>query len=417
MAANTGALAGRTIFITGASRGIGKAIALKCARDGANIVIAAKTAEPHPKLPGTIFSAAKEIEEAGGKALPCVVDIRDEKAVNTAVEQAASTFGGIDVLVNNASAISLTGTEATDMKKYDLMNGINARGTYLCSRACLPFLKKGTNAHILNISPPLNMKPRWFQNHVAYTMAKYGMSMCALGMAEEFKPHKIAVNALWPRTAIYTAAMEMIGGGAGIKDDCRKVDIMSDAAYIILSKSTDHTGNFYIDDDVLKESGVTDLSQYAFKKDAKLLVDFFLDDFGTALSNESEAPVSQSSEPASSSSGGANSEVGKTFEVVKSLLNDDLVSKVQGVYQFDIKGKEEGKWWLDLKNGSGSIGQGDCPGDSGVTLTLKSDDFVKMFRGKLKPTMAFMSGKLKIKGDMALAMKLEKLMKQLPSKL
>lgn len=416
MAVNTGALAGRTIFITGASRGIGKAIALKCAKDGANIVVAAKTAEPHPKLPGTIYTAAKEIEEAGGKALPCVVDIRDENAVNTAVEQAASTFGGIDILVNNASAISLTGTEATDMKKYDLMNGINARGTYLCSRACLPFLKKGSNAHILNISPPLNMKPRWFQNHVAYTMAKYGMSMCALGMSEEFRSLKIAVNALWPRTAIYTAAMEMLGGGAGVKDDCRKVDIMSDAAYVILSKPTDYTGNFCIDDDVLKENGITDFSQYAFKKDAKLLVDFFLDDFGSTLDNSKEIPVGDIPNP-SVSSGGATTDVGRTFDAVKGLLTEDVVKSVQGVYQFDIKGKEASQWYLDLKNGSGSVGEGTSPNEAGVTLTLKSDDFLKMFQGKLKPTMAFMSGKLKIKGDMALAMKLDKIMKQIPSKL
>lgn len=265
------------------------------------------------------------------------------------------------------------------MKKYDLMNGINARGTYLCSRACLPFLKKGNNAHILNISPPLNMKPRWFQNHVAYTMAKYGMSMCALGMAEEFKSLKIAVNALWPRTAIYTAAMEMLGGGAGIKDDCRKVEIMSDAAYVVLTKPTDYTGNFCIDDEVLKEHGITDFDQYAFNKDAKLLVDFFLDDFGTTLNSTQEIPVADAPNP-SVSSGGATSEVGKTFEVVKGLLTTDVVNSVQGIYQFDIKGKEAGQWWLDLKNETGSVGEGVSPKQAGVTLTMKSDDFVKMFQ-------------------------------------
>ncbi|KAG5330129.1 HSDL2 protein, partial [Acromyrmex heyeri] len=195
-------LAGRTIFITGASRGIGKSIALKAAKDGANIVIAAKTAEPHPKLPGTIYTAASEIEAAGGKALPCIVDVRDEKQVIDAVENAVAKFGGIDVVVNNASAISLTGTLATEMKRYDLMNNINARGTFLVSRVCIPYLKKSTNPHIINISPPLNMKPIWFQNHVAYTMAKYGMSMCVLGMAEEFKPDGITVNAVWPKTGI-----------------------------------------------------------------------------------------------------------------------------------------------------------------------------------------------------------------------
>ncbi|XP_065894253.1 hydroxysteroid dehydrogenase-like protein 2 [Dysidea avara] len=197
---NTGALAGCTLFITGASRGIGKAIAIKAARDGANVVIAAKTADPHPKLPGTIYTAAKEVEDAGGKCLPCVVDIRFEDQVSRAVEQAVEKFGGIDVLVNNASAISITGTVSTEMKRYDLMMGINARGTFLTSKLCIPYLKKGRNPHILNISPPLNMKPRWFRDHCAYTMAKYGMSMCVLGMSEELKPDGIAVNALWPRT-------------------------------------------------------------------------------------------------------------------------------------------------------------------------------------------------------------------------
>merc|ERR1712168_83123 len=248
---NTGKLAGYTIFITGASRGIGKAIGLKAAKDGANIVIAAKTAQAHPKLPGTIYTAAKEIEDAGGKCLPCVVDIRDEANVNEAVEEAVKTFGGIDMLINNASAISLTGTLATPMKKYDLMNQVNARGTYLCSRACLPHLlnskKSGKQPHILNISPPLSMKPIWFKNHTAYTIAKYGMSMCVLGMSAELQDSGIAVNALWPKTAIITAAMEMLGGGSdGVAAQCRTPDIMADAAYAILTKPAEFTGNFVI---------------------------------------------------------------------------------------------------------------------------------------------------------------------------
>jgi len=217
MIPNLGKLAGRTVFITGASRGIGKAIALKCARDGANVVIAAKTVIPHPKLPGTIYSAAKELEDAGGKSLACEVDIRDEEQVKRAVEQAVAKFGGIDILVNNASAIQLTGTEQTPMKRFDLMLGVNLRGTFLCSKYCIPHLKKSKNGHILNISPPLSMDPKWFKNHVAYTMAKYGMSMCALGMAEELRSEGIAVNTLWPRTAIYTAAMDLLGGGGDIK--------------------------------------------------------------------------------------------------------------------------------------------------------------------------------------------------------
>ncbi|XP_011207527.2 hydroxysteroid dehydrogenase-like protein 2 [Bactrocera dorsalis] len=277
---NVGALRGKTLFITGASRGIGKAIALKAARDGANIIVAAKTADPHPKLPGTIYTAAEEIEKAGGKALACVVDVRDEAQVRAAVQQAVAKFGGIDILVNNASAISLTSTLKTDMKRYDLMNGINARGTFLVSKECLPYLLKSNHAHILNISPPLTLTPRWFASNVAYTMAKYGMSMCVLGMAEEFKERGVAVNALWPRTTVHTAAIEMLRGPEGAIYS-RKPDIMADAAYVILShKPSKHTGNFYIDDEVLSEVGVKDFTQYAcYPVNAdKLELDGFLPD-------------------------------------------------------------------------------------------------------------------------------------------
>jgi citronellol/citronellal dehydrogenase len=269
-------LAKQTLFITGASRGIGKAIALRAARDGANVVIAAKTAEPHPKLPGTIFTAAAEIEAAGGKALPLMVDVRNEDEVLAAVAKAVEAFGGIDVLVNNASAISLTGTLTTPMKRYDLMHQINLRGTYLCSQACLPQLLKASNPHVLNLSPPLNMNPRWFRNHVAYTMAKYGMSMCVLGMAEEFRG-KVAFNALWPRTAIATAAIEMLGGEAMMKRS-RTPEIMADAAHAILVRPhAECTGNFFIDDEVLTEEGVTDLRQYAVDPEIEPMLDFFLD--------------------------------------------------------------------------------------------------------------------------------------------
>ncbi|MBX7165077.1 MAG: NAD(P)-dependent oxidoreductase [Pirellulales bacterium] len=270
-------LAGKTLFITGASRGIGLSIALRAARDGANIVIAAKTSEPHPKLPGTIYTAANEVEAAGGKAFPLVVDIRNEDQVYTAVEQAVGRFGGIDILVNNASAISLTGTLETPMKRYDLMHQINTRGTYVCSQACIPHLKKAANAHILNNSPPLNMHPRWFKNHVAYTMAKYGMSMCVLGMSAELADAGIAVNAIWPRTAIATAAMKMLGGDAAM-NQCRKPEIMADAAYAILtSDSRKCTGNFFIDEDLLRERGVKDFEQYAVVPGHELMPDFFLD--------------------------------------------------------------------------------------------------------------------------------------------
>ncbi|WP_163990975.1 SDR family oxidoreductase [Pyxidicoccus caerfyrddinensis] len=270
-------LKGKTLFITGASRGIGKAIALRAARDGANIVIAAKTTEPHPKLPGTIYTAAEEIEKAGGKALPCMVDIRDEQQIAAAVAKAVETFGGIDILVNNASAISLTGTLETPMKRYDLMHGINTRGTFACSQACIPHLKKSSNPHILNNSPPLNMEARWFGPHVAYTMAKFGMSMCVLGMAEEFKSDGIAVNAIWPRTVIATAAVQNLLGGDETIAGSRSPDIMADAAYAILTKpSREFTGNFCIDEEVLRGVGVTDFSKYQMVPGAELFPDYFI---------------------------------------------------------------------------------------------------------------------------------------------
>ena len=270
-------LRGKTLFITGASRGIGKAIALRAARDGANVVVAAKTTETHAKLPGTIHSAAEEIEKAGGKALACVVDVRDEAQIAAAVAEAVRVFGGIDILVNNASAISLTGTLETPMKRYDLMHQVNTRGTFACSQACIPYLAKATNPHILNLSPPLNMETRWFAPHVAYTMAKFGMSMCVLGMSEELRAKRIAVNALWPRTAIATAAVKNLLGGDEAIAGCRTVEIMADAAHVILTRSsTEHTGQFYVDDDVLRSVGITDLSKYAVTPGAPLVPDFFV---------------------------------------------------------------------------------------------------------------------------------------------
>ena len=273
-------LQGKTLFISGASRGIGLAIALRAARDGANVVVAAKTTDPKPKLPGTIHSAAQEIEAAGGRALPLAVDIREEEAVLAAVAKAVETFGGIDILVNNASAISLTDTEHTPMKRYDLMNGVNARGTYLCTQACLPELKKsaaaGRNPHVLNMSPPLSMKQHWFAPHTAYTMAKYGMSMCTLGHSGEFKKYGIAVNSLWPRTAIATAALQMIPGAD--LNLCRKPEILADAAWFILTSPSSNSGNFFIDDELLAAHGVTDLDRYAVKPGTRNFIpDFFVD--------------------------------------------------------------------------------------------------------------------------------------------
>lgn len=270
-------LQGRTIFITGGSRGIGKAIALRAAKDGANIVIAAKTAEPHPKLPGTIYTAAAEVEAAGGKALACVVDIRQEELVEAAVQKTIETFGGIDILINNASAIQLTGTLQTPMKRYDLMHSVNVRGTYLTSQKCLPHLLKSENPHILNLSPPLNMEEKWFKNHVAYTMAKYGMSMCVLGMAGEFRKKGVGVNALWPRTTIATAAIKNIVGGEEMMKRSRTPEIMADAAHWILTQDAKEcTGNFFIDEDLLRESGVTDFENYSVVPGAELFPDFFI---------------------------------------------------------------------------------------------------------------------------------------------
>lgn len=274
-------LQGKRVFITGGSRGIGLAIALRAAKDGASIAIAAKTADPNPKLPGTIFSAAQEIRDAGGEALPIQCDIRDENQIESAIRQAAQEFGGIDILINNASAINLTKTEVTPAKRFDLMFDVNVRGTFLTSQSAIPYLrdsaKAGRNPHILNLAPPLSMKAKWFKNHVAYTMAKYGMSMCVLGMSEEFKRDGIAVNALWPRTAIDTAALAMIPGIDTAA--CRTPEILADAAYIILNRpAAESTGNFYVDDEVLASEGITDLDKYAVVPGTKdFLLDFFLD--------------------------------------------------------------------------------------------------------------------------------------------
>ena len=277
----TGDLSGKKIFITGGSRGIGLAIALRAARDGASIAIAAKTSDPNPKLPGTIHSAAEEIRGAGGKALPIQCDLRDENQIAAAVAQTAEEFGGIDVLINNASAINLTPTEATPAKRFDLMFDVNVRGTFLASQAAIPHLRAsaeaGRNPHILTLSPPLSMKAKWFQHHVAYTMAKYGMSMCVLGMSEEFRKTGIAINALWPRTAIDTAALQMIPGIDTAA--CRTPEILADAAYVILNRpSKETTGNFFVDDEVLASVGVTELDKYSVVPGTKdFLLDFFLD--------------------------------------------------------------------------------------------------------------------------------------------
>lgn len=407
-------LAGRTVFITGASRGIGKAIALKVARDGANVVVAAKTAEPHAKLEGTIYTTCEEVEAAGGKGLPCIVDVRDEGQVRSAVAAAVEKFGGIDILVNNASAISLTPTESTDMKRYDLMHNVNTRGTFLVSKECLPYLKKSSHAHILNLSPPLNMAPHWFKNHVAYTMAKYGMSMCVLGMHEEFREYNIGVNALWPRTAIYTAAMEMLAGKESAKYN-RKTEIMSDAAYAILIKEPKNTtGNFFIDDEVLSQEGITDLDQYcvdpAYKD--RLMPDFFVDN--KPIIAPSDGSPSLANAGTKAKSGG---KIPTVFKAIEANLSAEVVQRTQASFQFEVTGEEAGKWYIDLKSGTGKCGQGALPTSPDATLVMDTNDFFDMFTGKVKPATAFMMGKLKIQGNMQKALKLDKLMSSLKSKL
>ncbi|XP_045514728.1 hydroxysteroid dehydrogenase-like protein 2 isoform X1 [Pieris brassicae] len=427
LVANTGKLAGRTLFITGASRGIGKAIALKAAKDGANVVIAAKTAEPHPKLPGTIYTAAEEIEALGGKALPCIVDVRDEAQIQKAIDEAVKKFNGIDILINNASAISLTGTAQTDMKRYDLMHNINTRGTFLASKLCLPLLKESNHAHILNLSPPLNMNPYWFSIHVAYTMAKYGMSMCVLGMSEEFRPLNIGVNALWPRTGIATAAIEMLTGDVSTS---RKPDIVSDAAYFMLCKDPKtYTGNFAIDEDIVREAGVKDLTPYACdpKKADNLLLDGFLDEeeaiaahratVTTSAMGRQQYHTSATRYDQSKGDSGAGGQIPALFETIGKSITPELVKKTQAVYQFNVKGKEAGVWHIDLKNEPGACGSGEPSSGADATLTMDGKHFAEMFSGKLKPTTAFMMGKLKISGDLPKAMKLEKLMKSLKTKM
>ncbi|XP_008574583.1 PREDICTED: hydroxysteroid dehydrogenase-like protein 2, partial [Galeopterus variegatus] len=328
-------------FITGASRGIGKAIALKAAKDGANIVIAAKTTHAHPKLPGTIYTAAEEIEAAGGKALPCVVDVRDEQQISNAVEKAVKKFG-------------------------------------------------------------------------AYTIAKYGMSMCVLGMAEEFKG-EIAVNALWPKTAIHTAAMDMLGG-SGVESQCRKVDIIADAAYSIFKKPKSFTGNFIIDENILKEEGIKNFDVYAVKPGHPLIPDFFLDEHPDTVMKKVEPHEFKEEKPQPQPKPRSGA-VEETFRIVKDSLSEDIVKATQAVYQFELSGEDGGTWFLDLKNKGGNVGSGEPSYQADVVMSMSTDDFVKMFSGKLKPTMAFMSGRLTIKGNMALAIKLEKLMNQMNAKL
>jgi putative sterol carrier protein len=362
-----------------------------------------------------------------------VVDVRDEKSVITAVEAAVKEFGGIDIVINNASAISLTKTPDTEMKRYDLMHQINGRGTFLLSKACIPYLKLGQNPHILNLSPPINLNARWFGNNLAYTMSKYNMSMVALGLSEELRGDGIAANALWPKTAIFTAAMEMLGGGSGIKGQCRRPEIMADAAYAILIRdSLKYTGNFVIDEDILKEEGVTDFDQYAYEPGTELMPDFFLDEgcqnsvhasqyviAGVTGGSPAAAASSASAgaAPAAASEGAAadGSPVGEIMNSIQSKLTPELVKSINAIFQFDVK--NGGQFYIDLKNGAGAVGKGESPDKPNVTLSMAEDVFTKVFTGKMSPTTAYMMGKLKLKGDATKAMALEKLMGKMRSKL
>lgn len=421
------ALAGHTIFISGASRGIGKAIGVRCARDGANVVVAAKTAEPHPKLPGTIYTAADDIEAAGGKALPCIVDIRDESSVRKAVDAAHAEFGNIDILINNASAISLTGTLQTGMKKYDLMNSINARGTYLCSHIMMPDLIKsaeaGRHAHMMAISPPLSMREIWFKNHTAYSMAKFGMSMSVLGMAGEFRDEGVCCNALWPRTAIWTAAMKMLGGNTDeAAAGCRTPEIMEEAAYEILTSK--RTGEFIIDEDLLREKGVTDFSKYDCVPGAPLIPDFFIDDYeerygAIDASTVLGAGKSHNEEKSAAASAPADvNSIDGVFQAMGSTIaeqGEELCNRIKANYRFDMKDTKS-SYYLNLMDAPGSCGKLEGDMEPTTRFVMKEKDFVKMFKGKLKPTTAFMTGKMKIKGDMQKAMALEKLMAKMNKK-
>ncbi|PAA75268.1 hypothetical protein BOX15_Mlig014232g1, partial [Macrostomum lignano] len=405
----------KTLFITGASREIGLAIALRAARDGANIVVAAKTATAHPKLPGTIYTAAEEIEKAGGKALPCVVDIRMEDQVQKAVNEAVAQFGGIDILVNNASAINLVNTETLTMKSFDLMHGINSRGTFLCSKLCIPYLSKSANPHILNISPPLSMRQRWFKDHVGYTMAKYGMSMCVLGMSPELAKYGIAVNALWPRTAILTAAMKMLAGGDEVASQCRKPEIMADAAYLVLTKdSRTFSGQFCIDDDVLRrEGGLTDkdLEQYSCVPGGQLLPDFFLDEPDAA-----KPAATSASSGAQSGQQQPGADVEASMKHLATAIDAEAVGLVKGLVELQLTDLNR-SWLLNLKSMPGGLSE-IRPGDSGSTekpdtcMTMKSADLQQLVSGKLSATGAFMAGKLRITGNMGVAMKLEKVFRK-----
>uniref|UniRef100_A0AC35U3W5 SCP2 domain-containing protein n=1 Tax=Rhabditophanes sp. KR3021 TaxID=114890 RepID=A0AC35U3W5_9BILA len=394
MIKNVGRFANKTAIITGASRGIGKEIALKLAADGANIVVAAKTAIAHPKLPGTIYTAAKEIEAAGGQALACVVDVRDESSIDACIKATLDKFGGIDMLINNASAISLTGTLETSMKTYDLMHQVNVRGTYLMSQKCIPHLKKSSNPHILNISPPLLMKSKWFSGHVAYTMTKFGMSMCVLGMHEELKEDRIGVNALWPRSAIWTSAMDMLSSGEG-QAGSRKPTIMADCAYAMLGRdSSKFTGNFMMDEDLLREEGIKNFDAYDCVPGSEIILDFFIPD------EESHKDARTIQKFVS------DHDIDKVISNLGSLITPDICKKINAKYQVKIQKQDKPPLYvlLDLVDGKVEKKKIEKPD---VTLTVGDFDFIQIFSGKMDAAKAAMTGVMTFKGDVKKLMALK----------
>lgn len=393
---------------------VGKAIALKFAKDGANVVVAAKTVEPHPKLEGTIHTTAKEVEDAGGKSLAVQLDLRDEETVKSAIEKTVDRFGGIDLLVNNASAIFIAPTEDTPMKRFDLMNSINVRGTFMMSKYAIPHLRKASNPHIINLSPPPEFKPQWFSQHTAYTMSKYGMTLSAYGMASELKG-SIGVNALWPKTAIWTAAMNMLAGEDSRKGS-RKPSIVADATYAIACRDKSVTGNFFIDEEVLKEEGVKDFEQYAVVPGNPLLPDFFLPDQvlkdfdANALSGFAE----QISVGGGSSKKSEDGPIAAVFASASNVMTDEMKDDINATLHFVISDKN---WTLISKRGEAFQVKNEKPEKADVILTTDDATFLKMAKGETKPTSAFMGGKLKVKGSMGLALKVEKLFGKLKAKL
>jgi NAD(P)-dependent dehydrogenase (short-subunit alcohol dehydrogenase family)/putative sterol carrier protein len=419
---NRGVFAGKTVFVTGSSRGIGKAIALKFAKDGANVVVAAKTVEPHPKLEGTIHTTAKEVEQVGGKSLAVQLDLRDEETIKNAINQTIEKFGRLDLLVNNASAIFIAQSVDTPMKRFDLMNSINVRGTFMMSKYAIPHLVKSNNPHIINLSPPIELKDQWFSPNTAYTMSKYGMSLSAFGLAAELRG-VVGVNALWPKTAIWTAAMNMLGGDEARKGS-RKPSIMADAAYAIACKDKSVSGNFFIDEELLKEEGVQDFDQYAEVPGHPLLPDFFLPDrvlkdFDPVLLESLTKKVSDAQRTTTATTdsprAGDDGPVAAVFAAASGAITDEIKDDLNATLHFQISDKH---WTMISKKGSPLEIKGDKPEQKADVLLITDDTtFIKMSKGEVKPTSAFMGGKLKVKGNMGLALKVEKLFGKLKGKL